>query len=541
MEDKKQINDSIIEIALEYANSIIATLREPFLVLDKKLRVVSVNRVFYDTFKVSEKDTLGQLLFDLGNGQWNIPKLLILLREILPEKKVIENYEIEQEFKHLGLRCMNLNACQLHVPKKIAMAIAVKVVAAAAAAAAEEEEELILLAIEDITERKRLQVELENSEDRYRRAFETSRDGLLLIHKTEGSILNSNKSVQELLGYSQDELLKKKIWEIGITKGHNDFQEVLSILERDGVFSYEYIVLKSKEGVGIDSEIFLVDKASVMQCNIRNITEHRKIQESLRNIEWMLTKSAQPKSLKKQSSLQSYGDITKCNISRLVLDSVGEEVLFDIADDFLDLLDTCTAIYEKNGDYAYGIFASHWCKFMDEASRNLCGTQDNKEALASGKWICHESCWNEASKVSIETARPVDIKCKGGIHIYAVPIYSGKEIVGSINFGYGNPPKDPRKIKELASLYGVKEEKLFELAGSYESRPAYIIEIARKRLAVAAKRIGSLVERKKLEQEMNKRLRELEVFYKASVGREERILELKNEIEELKKRVEKGC
>jgi len=279
MKDEKQQNESKIEIALEYGNSIIATLREPFLVLDKNLRVISANQAFYAVFGVAEKDIIGRLLPDLGDSQWNIPKLLALLKEIIPGKKVVKDYEVKHKFEQLGERVMCLNACQLRVPKQVATIIAAgaaAVVAAAAAAAEEEEEELILLAIEDITERKRLQVELKESEERYRRAFETSRDGLLLVHKTEGDILNSNVSVQESLGYSQEELLKKKLWEIGVVEDDKDFQETLSRLERDGVIHYEDVPVKTKKGLSINSEVFLVDKAKVVQCNIRDITERKK-------------------------------------------------------------------------------------------------------------------------------------------------------------------------------------------------------------------------------------------------------------------------
>ena len=170
MRDKKQGDESKIEIALEYGNSIIATLREPFLVLDKNLRVISVNQSFYTTFEVAEKDTIGRPLPDLGDRQWDIPKLLVLLREILPGKKVVKDYEVEHKFEQIGARVMLLNAYQVRVPKKIAAIIAAEV----RDDDDEEEEELILLAIEDITERKQ-QVEVEvikklakNLEDRVR-------------------------------------------------------------------------------------------------------------------------------------------------------------------------------------------------------------------------------------------------------------------------------------------------------------------------------------------------------------------------------------
>ena len=150
MKNTKQKADSEIEAALEYANSIIATLREPFLVLDKNLRIISASPSFYSTFQVTQKETLGRPLPDLGNKQWDIPKLLVLLKEILPKKKVVENYEIEHEFEHLGGRFMNLNASRLRIPKRTA-----RIMVAGVEEEEEEEEELILLAIEDITDRKR--------------------------------------------------------------------------------------------------------------------------------------------------------------------------------------------------------------------------------------------------------------------------------------------------------------------------------------------------------------------------------------------------
>ena len=133
---------------------------------------------------------------------------------------------------------MLLNARQLRVPKQVAALIAT---------GAEGEEELILLAIEDNTERKRLQKNLQESEERYRRAFETSLDGLFLVDKVEASILNSNASIQQLLGYSHEELLKKKIWDIGVTEGDMDFEATLAKLESDGVIHYD-LPVKTKTG-----------------------------------------------------------------------------------------------------------------------------------------------------------------------------------------------------------------------------------------------------------------------------------------------------
>ncbi|MDR3665434.1 MAG: ATP-binding protein [Ignavibacteriaceae bacterium] len=116
------------------------TIREPLIALDKDLRVVKASRSFYDIFKVGAEETIGTLIYDLGNHQWDIPKLRELLETILPEKKSIDNYEVEHDFPTIGLRIMLLNA------RKIKRGSGT--------------EQIILLSIEDITERKWVEEEI---------------------------------------------------------------------------------------------------------------------------------------------------------------------------------------------------------------------------------------------------------------------------------------------------------------------------------------------------------------------------------------------
>jgi PAS domain-containing protein len=95
------------------AQGIVDTVREPVLVLDEELRVIAASRSFYSAFKVSAEDTQGRLLYALGDGQWDIPELRVLLENIIPEHGVMEGHEVEHEFPDLGQRTMRLNARQV--------------------------------------------------------------------------------------------------------------------------------------------------------------------------------------------------------------------------------------------------------------------------------------------------------------------------------------------------------------------------------------------------------------------------------------------
>ena len=101
------------EEAPEFAESIINTIREPLICLDRDLRVVTVSRSFYEFFKVQSEETVGQLIYDLGNKQWDIPKLRELLETILPQKASFDNYEVEHDFATIGRRIMLLNVRQI--------------------------------------------------------------------------------------------------------------------------------------------------------------------------------------------------------------------------------------------------------------------------------------------------------------------------------------------------------------------------------------------------------------------------------------------
>jgi two-component system cell cycle sensor histidine kinase PleC len=137
---KKKIThqeDRITELKklLMYYKEITETIREPFIILDQNMRVVTANHAFYRSFKVKKKDTESKLIYELGNNQWDTPKLRELLERILPKRRVFNNFEVTHDFPDLGNRTILLNARQV------------------------DSKQLILLAMKDITDQQKLKTD----------------------------------------------------------------------------------------------------------------------------------------------------------------------------------------------------------------------------------------------------------------------------------------------------------------------------------------------------------------------------------------------
>ncbi len=100
-----------------YIKTVVDIVREPILILDKDLRVMAANESFYRTFQVEHKDTESKIVYELGNGQWNIPSLRKLLEDILPKNTFFKGFEVTHEFPVIGRKVIMLNARQIH-PKE---------------------------------------------------------------------------------------------------------------------------------------------------------------------------------------------------------------------------------------------------------------------------------------------------------------------------------------------------------------------------------------------------------------------------------------
>ncbi len=97
-----------------YIKTVVDVVREPVLILDKDLKVMAANESFYKTFQVEYADTEGQIVYELGNGQWNIPALRKLLENILPSNTFFKGFEVVHEFPSIGRKVMILNARHIH-------------------------------------------------------------------------------------------------------------------------------------------------------------------------------------------------------------------------------------------------------------------------------------------------------------------------------------------------------------------------------------------------------------------------------------------
>jgi len=262
--DRQQSEDAL-KVALGYAENIIATLREPFVVLNRDLRVKTANRSFFELFHVLKAETEDRLIYDLGDGQWDIPLLRTLLNEVLSNSHPVHDFEVEHNFPDIGQRTMLLNARKFFPEPNTPP--------------------LILLAIEDVTERKLAEAALKNSEIRYRRLFESAQDGILILDAQTLKIIDANPFMTDLLGYSHAELLGKELWEIGLFKDKEASQAAYRELQANGFIRYDNLPLETRSGQKVEvefvSNVYAEFVQQVVQCNIRDITERRCLERRL--------------------------------------------------------------------------------------------------------------------------------------------------------------------------------------------------------------------------------------------------------------------
>src|SRR3954467_274657 len=171
----------------DYAQNIVDTVREPLLILDTTLRVRSANRAFYQTFHVSAEETENRLIYELGNGQWDIPDLRTLLEDVVPKSSVFNDFELEHTFPVIGRRVMLLNARKLQAGRH---------------------GELLVLAMEDVTPRKRAEEALLKAGALQNAIFNSANFSSIATDE-KGVIQIFNVGAERMLGYAAVEVMNK--------------------------------------------------------------------------------------------------------------------------------------------------------------------------------------------------------------------------------------------------------------------------------------------------------------------------------------------
>src|ERR1039458_4394708 len=197
----------------DYAKAIVEMVA-PLLVLDQDLRVRTANDSFHKHFHVSQAQTENCLVYELGNGQWNIPKLRTFLEDVLPQHSSFKDFEVTHKFETIGRRTMLLSGRQV------------------------DDLQRIILFINDVTERTESQAVLLASEIRYRRLFEAARDGILILNPDTRKITDVNPFMSELLGFPREELLDKELWEIGLLKDEAASKAAFLQLQQNSFIRY---------------------------------------------------------------------------------------------------------------------------------------------------------------------------------------------------------------------------------------------------------------------------------------------------------------
>jgi signal transduction histidine kinase len=239
----------------------------------------------------------------------------------------------------------------------------------------------------------------------------------------------------------------------------------------------------------------------------RDITQDKRVRRDLDRLRWMLSPQA----------AYSAGPLTQAPVcqyaarttARLIRDAADDSLLAEIAATFHVLMGTCFAVHEASGDLAYSALASGWCRFLDASPMQQCASAGVCQPQACDRWLSHGSPEKNAALETMARDEPVDIERFDGIRLYSVPIRAGGEVMGSMSIGYGDPPRDPAQLAQLAEKYGVDAVLLERHAADYETRPPFIVELAKQRLAGSARLLGEIVQRSRGEARLRETVEEL--------------------------------
>ena len=255
--DLKRIVEEVRH-ARDYAQAIVNTVREPLVVLDENLAIQNANRAFYDALGLTQGAALGQSIYEIARGRFDAAKVRTLFEQINSDSTELNDVEIEYQSDRGEARILSVNARRLSTPDQKAP---------------------ILLAFEDITERKRA------AEARYRRLFESARDGILLVDAATGEILDVNPFMEQLLGYSRNEIARRRLWETGPMRNLPRVRSAFEQIRDRGVFRFNDLTVRTKDGRDLHLEVianlYSEGDRQAVQFNMRDVSERKKFEREL--------------------------------------------------------------------------------------------------------------------------------------------------------------------------------------------------------------------------------------------------------------------
>jgi two-component system, chemotaxis family, CheB/CheR fusion protein len=258
-----------IHRARDYAEALVETVREALVVLDETLEIRTGNRSFYRLFQTSPMTTEGRKFLDLYDLDRSAPELRNLLERASREDGPLVDQEVHLDTEALGPRTLVLNARRLRLPGQ--------------------PEALLLLAMEDVTDRRQAEIALRASESQYRLIFETAREGIWLMDAKTGILLDVNPFLQDLIGYSRAELIGKKPWDVGLFVDAEGARSRFASNLAGGFGFEQEVAMRTKTGQPVFVEAvtntYSLGDRLVTQANLRDITDRTKLQEQVRQMQ----------------------------------------------------------------------------------------------------------------------------------------------------------------------------------------------------------------------------------------------------------------
>ncbi|MEA2735815.1 MAG: hypothetical protein QOE14_2266, partial [Humisphaera sp.] len=305
--------EPINEDIQSYAMDIVDTVREPLLILDTALRVRSANRAFYQTFHVTAEETEDRLIYELGNGQWDIPALRTLLEDVVPKSSVFNDFELEHTFPVIGRRVMLLNARKLQ---------------------AGHHGELLVLAMEDVTPRKRAEEALLKAGALQSAIFNSANFSSIATDE-KGVIQIFNVGAERMLGYTAADVMNK------ITPA--DISDPQEVIARAAALSvelatpitpgFEALVFKAARGIEDIYELTYIRKDGSRFPAVVSVTALRDDQNAI--IGYLLigtdntARKKAEEALLKAGALQS-AIFNSANFSSIATDAKGVIQIFNV-------------------------------------------------------------------------------------------------------------------------------------------------------------------------------------------------------------------